>query len=60
MQELVDKEQKLQEEIAKLKSDKAQLLNLERVERIVTKELQYQYPEPDQFIKVYGKDYQGK
>ena len=56
MQELADKEQKLHEEIAKLKSDKAQLLNLERVERIVTTELGYQYPEPDQFIKVYDND----
>ena len=53
MQELLDREQQLKEEIDKLKSDKARLLNLERVERIVTRELGYRYPEADQFIKVF-------
>ena len=55
MQELLEREQQLREEIDKLKSDKARLLNLERVERIVTRELGYQYPEPDQFIKVFDR-----
>jgi cell division protein FtsL len=53
MQELLDREQQLKEEIDKLKSDKARLLNLERVERVVIRELGYRYPEPDQFIKVF-------
>lgn len=53
MKALLDKETRLQEEIDKLKSDKARLLNLERVEREVTKKLGYQYPTPDQFIKVF-------
>jgi cell division protein FtsL len=53
LQELATKEKKLREEIDKLKSQKAQLLNLKRVEQLVIEKLGYQYPEPDQFIKVY-------
>ncbi len=53
MQALVEKEKTLNEEINCLKAEKASLLNLERVEKIVTGELNYQYPEPDQLIKVY-------
>ena len=53
MQELVLHREKLMEEIARLKSQKAQLLNLNRVEKKVIDQLGYQYPEPDQFIKVY-------
>jgi cell division protein FtsL len=53
MQELLSKERLLTEEIDKLKSQKAQLLNLKRVEQLVIEKLGYQYPEPDQFIKVY-------
>lgn len=53
MQELVDYRQKLMVEIDKLKAQKAILLNLERVEKKVISELGYQYPEPDQFIKVF-------
>ncbi|MCK5056527.1 MAG: hypothetical protein KAT34_07725 [Candidatus Aminicenantes bacterium] len=53
MQDLLGKEKLLKEEIDKLKAKKAGLLNLERVEKKVIKELGYQYPEPDQFIKVF-------
>lgn len=53
MQELMEKEKVLQEEIDKLRAQKAELLNLDRVEKIVMKKLNYQYPEPDQFIKVF-------
>ncbi|MCP5105510.1 MAG: hypothetical protein GY950_19140 [bacterium] len=53
MTELIDRERKLQEEISWLKARKASLLNLERVEKIVIDKLGYQYPEPDQLIKVF-------
>jgi cell division protein FtsL len=60
LQELMELRDQLQEEIDKLKSDKARLLNLERVEKEVTKKLGYQYPEPDQFIKVFDTEGQGQ
>ena len=60
MQELLENELQLKEEIDRLKSVKARLLNLERVERIVTEELGYQYPEPEQFIKVYEDEDEDK
>jgi len=60
LQELSELRDQLQEEIDKLKSDKARLLNLERVEKVVTEKLGYQYPEPEQFIKVYDTEDQGK
>lgn len=53
LQELREQEKALQEEVAKLKARKASLLNLERVEKIVINRLDYQYPEPSQFIKVF-------
>lgn len=53
MQELFQYERTLKEEINKLQAEKASLLNLERVEDIVIHKLGYQYPEPDQFIKVF-------
>lgn len=53
MQELVQYREKLKIEIDKLKAQKAILLNLDRVEKKVINQLGYQYPEPDQFIKVY-------
>ncbi len=53
MQELVEYRRKLMVDIDKLRAQKAILLNLERVEKKVIKELGYQYPEPDQFIKVF-------
>jgi len=52
MQRLISHERQLKEEIDKLKSDKAGLLNLARVEKKVIEELGYQYPDPDQFIRV--------
>lgn len=56
LQELVVKELKLKEEIDKLRSEKAGLLNLKRVEQLVIHKLGYQYPQPDQFIKVYDTE----
>lgn len=56
MQELSEREQELKEEINKLRAAKASLLNLERVEDIVINKLKYQYPEPEQFIKVFEDD----
>jgi cell division protein FtsL len=53
MQDLMAQEKKLKEEIDRLKARRASLLNLDRVERIVMRELGYQYPEPHQFIKVF-------
>lgn len=55
MQELAEEETVLEEQINKLKAEKASLLNLERVESIVINKLNYQYPEPDQFIKVFDE-----
>lgn len=55
MQELFEKEQELKEEITELQAEKASLLNLDRVEKVVTAELGYQYPQPDQFIKVFAE-----
>lgn len=60
MQELLEREQELKEEIVKLQADKASLLNLDRVEEIVTAKLGYQYPQPDQFIKVFAEPGQGR
>jgi len=59
LQELIEQKDQLQEEIDKLKSDKARLLNLERVEKEVTEKLGYQYPQPEQFIKVFDTEDQG-
>ncbi len=56
LQALHNKEDKLDEEINRLKAEKAALLNLERVEAKVMNELGYQYPEADQFIKVFVDD----
>jgi cell division protein FtsL len=53
MQELMEDEKLLKEEIDQLKAQRARLLNLDRVEKIVMKELKYQYPEQEQFIKVF-------
>jgi len=60
LQELIELKDQLQEEIDKLKSDKARLLNLERVEKEVTEKLGYQYPQPEQFIKVFDTEDQGQ
>ncbi len=53
MQELISKTKVLNEEIDKLKAVRANLLNLDRVEKIVTQKLRYQHPKPEQFIKVF-------
>lgn len=50
---LVLEEERLKEDIDKLRSEKAGLLNLKRVEQLVINKLGYQYPTTDQFIKVY-------
>lgn len=55
MQELFEKEQELKEEITKLQAEKAALLNLDRVEKVVIDKLGYQYPQPGQFIKVFAE-----
>ncbi|MGD2092551.1 MAG: cell division protein FtsL [Candidatus Aminicenantes bacterium] len=60
LQELIELRDQLQEEIDQLKSHKARLLNLERVEKVVTEKLGYQYPEPEQFIKVFAGEDQGQ
>lgn len=52
MQELRQYEKQLQDEINQLRAQKASLLSLERVEDIVINKLGYQYPEPEQLIKV--------
>lgn len=51
LQELNQKERRLREEIDRLKAEKAQLFNLERVERIAREELGYDYPQPGQVIQ---------
>ena len=53
MQELLLKEKVLREEIDKLNAAKSNLLNLNRVERIVVQKLGYIHPKPEQFIKVF-------
>lgn len=55
MQDLLTQEKKLREEIDKLKAHRARLLNLERVEKIVRDKLGYQFPTPEQLIKVIEK-----
>jgi hypothetical protein len=50
--ELLLAEKKLRLEIDSLQARRAQLLNLERMEKIVMEKLGYQYPQPGQIIKV--------
>lgn len=50
--ELLLAEQRLRLEIDSLQARKAELLNLERMERIARKELGYQYPQAGQIIQV--------
>jgi hypothetical protein len=50
--ELLLAEKKLRLEIDSLLARRAQLLNLERMEKIVVEKLGYQYPQPGQIIKV--------
>ena len=60
MQELTQAEKTLKEEIDTLKAEKAKLLTLERVEKIVMKRLGYRYPKPEQFIKVFEFENENK
>jgi cell division protein FtsL len=54
--ELLQQEKKMRAEIDRLQAQKALLLNLERMEKIAIEKLGYQYPEPDQIIKVVEDD----
>jgi cell division protein FtsL len=54
--ELLQQEKKMRMEIDRLQAQKALLLNLERMEKIAIEKLDYQYPEPDQIIKVVEDD----
>ena len=56
--ELLQQEKILRAEIDRLQAQKALLLNLERMEKIAMEKLGYQYPEPDQIIKVVEDDYE--
>jgi len=55
LQELRKKEFALSEEIDRLKAQKASLTNLYQVERIALEKLHYNFPEPDQVIKIFIK-----
>jgi len=54
--ELLQQEKKMRSEIDRLQAQKAMLLNLERMEKIAIEKLGYQYPEPEQIIKVVEND----
>ncbi len=53
LQELKQREKILNDELGRLRAEKSSLLKLERVERIVRNRLGYQYPAPEQLIKVF-------
>ncbi len=52
LQRLSSERDGLKEEIDQLLAKRAALLNLQRVETVVTQQLSYQYPQGDQYIKV--------
>ena len=54
--ELLQQEKKLRMEIDQFQAQKALLLNLDRMEKIVMEKLGYQYPEADQIIRVVEAD----
>jgi len=54
-QTLIRQEKELLEQIDTLTSEKAKLLDLARVERLVMEKLGYRYPGPEQFIKVFDR-----
>ncbi|MCJ7525612.1 MAG: hypothetical protein MUP71_10395 [Candidatus Aminicenantes bacterium] len=54
--ELLLAEKTLRLEIDSLQARRAELLNLERMEKIVVEKLGYQYPEAGQIIKVIEDD----
>ena len=53
MQKLIQHQKTLMEEIDKLRANKAKLLNLDRIEKVVMNQLGYRYPKPEQFIKIF-------
>ena len=53
LQRLRNERDAVKEEIDQLLARRAALLNLKRVEDVVTQRLNYQYPTGDQYIKVY-------
>ncbi len=53
MQKLIQHQKILMEEIDKLKANKAKLLNLDRIEKVVMNQLGYRYPKSEQFIKIF-------
>ncbi len=55
-QKLMLEEKNLQEEIDKLKAQRAMLLNLKRVETIVIEKLGYQYPKRCQIINAVSAE----
>lgn len=56
--ELLLAEKTLRLEIDSLQARRAELLNLERMEKIVVEKLGYQYPEAGQIIKVIEDDHE--
>ncbi|MGE5342727.1 MAG: hypothetical protein ACM3SY_14730 [Candidatus Omnitrophota bacterium] len=53
IQDLINHRKELLEEIDRLKSKKANLLNLQRVEKEAIEQLGYAYPDETQIIRVY-------
>lgn len=60
IQELNIQTKKLNEELDRLKSKKATLLNLHRVEKEVVEKLYYQYPESAQIIRINEAENENK
>jgi len=52
IQELIERQAALKEDIDRLRAQRSELLNLERIERIATCQLGYGYPQPGQVISV--------
>jgi cell division protein FtsL len=55
LQRLRNERDAVKEEIDQLLARKASLLSLQRVEDVVTRQLKYQYPQGDQYIKVFSE-----
>jgi hypothetical protein len=53
MQKLIQRQKALTEEIDQLRAAKAQLLTLDRIEKVVMSKLGYRYPKAEQFIKIF-------
>jgi cell division protein FtsL len=56
--ELLRAESRLRLEIDSLQAQKAELLSLERLEKVVREELGYQYPEAGQIVQVRERDHE--